>query len=163
MVKIRHAAMSIAAASVAGAGIFLGMPASAATMGSPHQAGSAHQAGSPHRAGPMRPARPMVSVNRNCGDGNTRGNEWDCLEIGQNPWYIRVSDEIIHSERTVQICLHKDGLSDVCTPFEVVQPGQTESAEWPYQGPGRYCALIWRLDKDGEHTLVDTGQCITMH
>lgn len=144
MVKLHHTAMAVAAVSAAGA--FVALPAVSAGAS----------------ARPSHPARPMTSVNRNCGDGNTGGNEWDCLEIGQNPWYTRVTDKIIHSQRTVQICLHKNGLSDECTPFEVIAPGHTESATYPYQGPGRYCAVVWRLNRDGSHTLVDTGQCITM-
>ena len=144
MVRIHHAAMSVAAASIAGAGIFATLPAGAATARPSHQ------------------ARPMTSINSNCGDGNTFGNEWVCLQIGQNPWYTRVSDRIIHSQRTVQICLHKNGLSDECTPFELVARGWTESARYAYQGPGRYCAVVWRLDRNGHHTLVDSGQCITM-
>lgn len=156
MVKLHHPAMAAAAVSVAGAFVALPAVSAGASTAAPSVG---HHA---HHARPSHPARPMTSVNRNCGDGHTRGNEWACLEIGQNPWYTRVTDKIVHSQRTVQICLHKNGLSDECTPFEVIAPGHTESATYAYQGPGRYCAVVWRLNPDGSHSLVDDGQCITM-
>lgn len=143
MVRLHQAAVSVAAVSIAGAGIFAAAaPAGAATGGSPHVAHSSK------------------GLEQSCGGGASKGNEWACIKVLLNPSSIQVSDRIIHSTRTVQICVRRNGMRDKCTSFEVIKPGQTESAQYDFQGPGRYCARVWRLNPDGSHSEIDSGQCV---
>jgi len=147
MVKIHHAAMSVAALFIAGAGVFAAQPAGAATT----------------TGAPQHQVQPNEILSRNCGNGNTGGNEWDCIEVRQDPYSVVATDHINHSERTVQVCVHFNGLPDGCTPYEIIKPGQTESSSFDYKGAGTYCARVWRMNPDGSRTEVDPGQCVTMH
>lgn len=141
MVRIRHAATSIAAVSIAGAGIFTVLPSGAAA------------------AAPAYRPSPRVTVYSSCGNGKTGNNQWICVQVSENPWHVEVSDKIRHATRTVELCLRKDGLPDRCMPNQTVAPGETDSALYDYQGPGRYCAVVYRVGRHGKRTGV-AEQCV---
>lgn len=148
MGTMQHAAAALAAVSVAGAGIFAtALPAALPAAAS---------------AGPRNQATQHFGYRADCGDGATSGNEWVCVKVGQDPAYVEIGTKVLHSTRTVATCLRKDGDLVGCTPYEVLGPGQTETATFPYTGPGRYCAVTWRENENGTYTLIDTGQCVTI-
>lgn len=153
MGTMKHAA-ALAAVSIAGAGIFAALPASAASAAPVH---AVHQASTVHQDGAKR------SVNVNCGSGATSGNQWTCLEIGQNPWYIRISNKVLHSHRTGFVCLVKNGHRYRCSPVVSLKAGHSVSRTYSYLGPGRYCAVLWRQNRNGSRNMINKGQCIPMH
>lgn len=146
MVKLHHTALSIAAVTVAGIGAFAVLPASAAGASTSAQ----HPA---HRSLASK------SVISDCGYGRSHGNQWVCVAVSADPYYVQVSDGVRHATRSIAVCLRKDGLPDRCTPFVSTTPGESQSAVYDYQGPGRYCAVAYRLNRHGGHTEI-AKQCV---
>jgi hypothetical protein len=149
MVRIRHAALSMAALSIAGAGIFSALPAGVAAAAPAYSLAPAHH--------PV----PHTTITSNCGNGQTGANQWICVNVSESPWNVRVTDMVKEASRTLQLCVRKDDVTDECMPFQTIAAGETAEAVYNYQGPGQYCAIVWRLDRHQRHTAVDK-QCVVV-
>lgn len=127
--SIHRAATSVAAVSIAGAGIFAVLPAAGASA---------------------------AAVARSCGAGRTHGNIVTCVAVTGHR--AEASAHVRYAGRTLSVCLYHGRHRVACTGWRYIPRGKVEAfavSERGHRVPdGMYTAVTYRLNADGDHSRV---------
>jgi hypothetical protein len=98
-----------------------------------------------------------ASAGSGCTYGSSNGNVKTCATASSNFTSVSASASVTQSGRTLQSCLHRNGVRIECSGYAYVRVGGGIGVTWVPGGSipnGTYCALTWRKNLDGSTTEI---------
>jgi hypothetical protein len=107
----------------------------------------------------VAPGEAFASTNA-CGYGSTNGNVRTCVLMSGTS--VSTSAQVKDEGRTLNSCLHRNGVRLGCTGYSYVARGHGTGLNWIPGGHipnGTYCAVTWRKNPNGTTTEL-ASECV---